>query len=179
MKQTIKTFMFAATLTLVSTATFAQQDNNQQGKRPSPEKMMEQRGNSIAQQLGLDAKTTKKFLEVFKSEQNDMRQLMPQRGSMPPRGERPQGGPQNGQQGQGNQQQGERPQGNPPSMGQGDGQHHGGPQMSDDDKKKMEQVKEKYNKKYAKILSKDQISQMNKIQEQERNNRRPGGNQGK
>lgn len=84
MKQTVKTFMFAIALAMASTATFAQ-SNSQNGNRPSPEAMMEQRANSIAKQMGLDAKTTKKFVSVFKSEQNDMRDVLPKRGGMPPR----------------------------------------------------------------------------------------------
>lgn len=167
MKQTIKTCMFAALLLATTSATFAQ-GNNQNGNRPSHEQMMESRGNNIAKQLGLDEKTTKKFLSVFKSEQNDMKELMPGGGGMPPRGERPQGNPPA-------RPEGDNQQGNPPSMN--GGQHQGRPQMSEDDKKKMESVKQKYNKKYAKFLSQEQISKMYKLQEQERGKNRPeGGN---
>lgn len=169
MKQTVKTFMFAMALTMASTATFAQ-SNSQNGNRPSPETMMEQRANSIAKQMGLDAKTTKKFVSVFKSEQNDMREVLPKRGGMPSRGERPQGNPP-----QGNPPRGERPQGNPPSMNGNSGKGMGRPQMSSEDKQKMAKVKEKYNKKYAKFLTQDQISQMYKLLEQERANHRPNG----
>ena len=169
MKQTVKTFMFAITLTLASSATFAQ-NNSERGNRPSQDNMMEQRANSIAKQMGLDAKTTKKFISVFKSEQNDMKELMPQRGGMPPKGERPQG---NSQQ-QGERPQGERPQGNPPSMNENGGK--GGPQMSNENKQKMAEIKKKYNKKYAKFFSQDQISQMYKLQEQARPNHQSKGN---
>lgn len=154
MKQTVKTFMFAIALTMASTATFAQ-NNSQKGNRPSPEAMMEQRANSIAKQMGLDAKTTKKFVSVFKSEQNDMREVLPKRGGMPPKGE--------------------RPQGNPPSMNGKDGKGMGRPQMSNEEKQKMAKIKEKYNKKYAKFFSQDQIKQMYKLQEQERSNHQPKG----
>ena len=157
MKQTIKTFIFATALTLASTASFAQ-DTPKRGNRPSPEAMMEQRANNIAKQMGLDAKTTKKFISVFKSEQNDMRELMPKRGGMPPRGELPKGNPPTG----------EHPQGNPPSMNGNSGK--GRPEMSHETKQKMAKVKEKYNKKYAKFFSQDQISQLYKLQEQERAN---------
>ncbi len=169
MKQTVKTFMFAIALTMASTATFAQ-NNSEKGNRPSPEAMMEQRANSIAKQMGLDAKTTKKFVSVFKSEQNDMREVLPKRGGMPPKGERPQGNPP-----QGNPPSGERPQGNPPSMNGKDGKGMGSPQMSNEEKQKMAKIKEKYNKKYAKFFSQDQIKQMYKLQEQERSNHQPKG----
>ena len=171
MKQTIKTCMLAALLMATTSATFAQNNN---GNRPSHEQMVENRANNIAKQLGLDSKTTKKFLSVFKSEQNDMKEMMPGGGGMPPRGERPQG---------------ERPQGNPPARPEGDnqnrqgnppsmngGQHQGGPQMSEADQKKMYSVKQKYNKKYAKFLSQDQINKMYQLQEQERGKNRPDGN---
>ncbi len=157
MKQNVKTFMFAIALTMASAATFAQ-GNSQNGNRPSPEAMMEQRANNIAKQMGLDAKTTKKFVSVFKSEQNDMRDVLPKRGGMPPKGERPQGNP---------------PQGNPPSMNGNKGM--GRPQMSSEEKQKMAKIKEKYNKKYAKFFSQDQITQMYKLQEQERANHQPRG----
>ena len=157
MKQNVKTFMFAIALTMASAATFAQ-GNSQNGNRPSPEAMMEQRANNIAKQMGLDAKTTKKFVSVFKSEQNDMRDVLPKRGGMPPKGERPQGNP---------------PQGNPPSMNGNKGM--GRPQMSSEEKQKMAKIKEKYNKKYAKFFSQDQITQMYKLQEQERANHHPRG----
>ncbi len=154
MKQNVKTFMFAIALTMASTATFAQ-GNSQNGSRPSPEAMMEQRANNIAKQMGLDAKTTKKFVSVFKSEQNDMRDVLPKRGGMPP--------------------QGERPQGNPPSMNGNGNKGMGRPQMSSEEKQKMAKIKEKYNKKYAKFFSQDQITQMYKLQEQERANHQPRG----
>lgn len=164
MKQTIKTFVLASTIALASGAAFAQ-NNQQNGNRPSPETMMELRANNIAKQMGLDAKTTKKFVSVFKSEQNDMRDVMPKGGGRPPKGERPQGNPP-----QGNQQQGNQQQGNPPSM---NGKER--PQMSSEQKQKMAKIKEKYNKKYAKFFSQDQITQMYKLQEQERANHKPGG----
>ena len=164
MKQNVKTFMFAIALTMASAATFAQ-GNSQNGNRPSPEAMMEQRANNIAKQMGLDAKTTKKFVSVFKSEQNDMREVLPKRGGRPPKGERPQGNPPSG----------ERPQGNPPSMNGNGGKGTGSPQMSNEDKQKMAKIKEKYNKKYAKFFSQDQITQMYKLQEQERANHQPRG----
>ena len=44
----------------------------------------------------------------------------------------------------------------------------GRPQMSDEDKKKVETLKQKYNKKYAKFLSQDQITKVYQLQEQER-----------
>lgn len=166
MKKTVKTWMFAALLLATSSATFAQDNNsprgNQVGNRPSREQMVERRANNIAKQLGLDAKTSKKFLSVYKKEQSDMMEQMPHRGGMPPRGERPQGMPP----------QGERPQGNPPAM---NGKPSGSPQMSADDKKKVDSIKQKYNKKYAKFLSQDQISKMYQIQEQERQKNRPNG----
>lgn len=166
MKQTIKTCMLAVLLLATTSATFAQ-GNNQGGNRPSREQMVEKRANSIAKQLGLDAKTSKKFLSVYKSEQNDMKDLMPGRGGMPPRGDRPQGNPPA-------RPQGEKPQGNPPSMN-GDNPGKGRPQMSDADKKKMETIKQKYNKKYAKFLNQDQINKMYQLQEQERGKNRPNG----
>ena len=170
MKQTIKTWMFATLLLATSSMTFAQgynpQGNNQRGNRPSREQMIENRANNIAKQLGLDAKTSKKFLSVYKSEQNDMMELMPRRGGMPPRGERPQGNPPA-------RPQGEKPQGNPPSMN--GNRPMGRPQMSEEDKKKMYSLKQKYNKKYAKFLSQDQINKMYQLQEQERGKNRPNG----
>lgn len=168
MKQTIKTWMFATLLLATSSMSFAQsnnsQENKQKGNRPSHEQMIENRGNSIAKQLGLDSKTSKKFMSVFKSEQNAMKEMMPQRGGMPPRGERPQGNPPT-------RPQGEKPQGNPPSMN--GKQSTGRPQMSEDDKKKKDSLKQKYNKKYAKFLSQDQISKMYQLQEQERGKNHP------
>ncbi len=172
MKQTIKTCMLAALLLAATNTTFAQNDNLG-GNRPSREQMVEKRANSIAKQLGLDAKTSKKFLSVYKSEQNDMKELMPGRGGMPPRGNRPQGGDRP----QGNppaQPQGDRPQGNPPSMN-GNTLGKSRPRISEDDKKKMESLKQKYNKKYAKFLSQDQITKMYQLQEQERGKNRPDG----
>ncbi len=177
MKKTIKTWMFATIFLATSSATYAQGNNlqcdNQRGNRQSHEQRIEQRANNIAKQLGLDTKTSKKFLDVFKKEQNDMMEMMPRRGGgIPPRGERPQG-----ERPQGNppaRPQGERPQGNPPAM---NGNQPGGrPQMSEDDKKKMDSLKQKYNKKYAKFLSQDQISKMYQLQEQERQKGRPSGN---
>ena len=87
-----------------------------------------------------------------------MRDVLPKRGGMPPKGERPQGNP---------------PQGNPPSMNGNKGM--GRPQMSSEEKQKMAKIKEKYNKKYAKFFSQDQITQMYKLQEQERANHQPRG----
>lgn len=174
MKQTIKTFVLASALAMASTAAFAQSSSKstqQSGNRPSPEKMIEQRANSIAQKMGLDEKTTKKFLSVFKSEQSAMRELMPQRGNRPPSGERPQGNPPSGERPQGNPPSGERPQGNPPSMDENNTQGPGRHQMSDEDKQKMEKLKTKYEKKYAKFFTQDQISQMRKLQEQDRPSR--------
>lgn len=170
MKQTFKTFVLASALALASTAAFAQstqQSTQQRGNRFSPEAMIEQRANRIAQQMGLDTKLTKKFVSVYKSEQSAMRELMPQRGNRPPRGERPQGEPPRG----------ERPQGNPPSMDGNSAQAPGRPQMSDEDKEKMEKIKTKYEKKYAKFFSQEQIAQMRKFQQQDRPNRRPEGKQ--
>ncbi len=168
MKQTFKTFVLASALALASTAAFAQstqQSAQQRGNRPTPEAMIEQRANRIAQQMGLDTKTTKKFISVYKSEQSAMRELMPQRGNRPPRGERPQGEPPRG----------ERPQGNPPSMDGNNAQAPGRPQMSDEDKEKMEKIKTKYEKKYAKFFTQEQITQMRKFQQQDRPSRRPEG----
>lgn len=171
MKKTVKTWMFAALLLATSSASFAQDNNsprgNQGGNRPSREQMVERRANNIAKQLGLDAKTSKKFLSVYKKEQSDMMEQMPQRGGMPPRGERPQGMPP-----QGERPQGERPQGNPPAM---NGKPAGSHQMSADEKKKVDSIKQKYNKKYAKFLSQDQINKMYQLQEQERQKNRPNG----
>lgn len=90
MKQNIKTWMLTAALMATGVAAQAQNFEQNEGNRPSPEEMMEKRGSSIAQQLGLDKKATKKFLSVYKKQQTEMMQLMP-RGGMPPRGERPQG----------------------------------------------------------------------------------------
>lgn len=150
MKKTTRTIVFAFAMMMASTATFAQ-SNTQNRSLPSTEQMTENRANNIAKQMGLDEKTTKKFVAIFKSEQDDMREFMPKRGSMPPRGERPQWTPA-----QGNQTStGER---RPARM----------PQMSDEDKKKMETVREKYNKKYLKILSQEQVTQMRSLQKQER-----------
>lgn len=168
MKQTIKTFAFALALTAASSATFAQ-SHQQNGNRPSREAMTEQRANSIAKQMGLDEKTTKKFVSVYKSQQSEMQKLLPQRGGRPEgrghvQGQQPQGEcPQNGQ----------CPQGNPPAMN-GNG-CNGRPQMSSEDKQKMEKVKTKYDKKYAKFFSQEQITQMYKLQEQERANHQRGG----
>ncbi len=154
MKQGIKTILLATALTFTLGSAMAQ-DNQGKGNRPSPEQMMEKRGNNIAKQLGLDEKTTKKFLSVYKSEQSAMRELMPKRGGMPPRGERPQGTPP----------QGNPPQGNPPAM---DGNKpKGKPQMSEEDKKKMDSLRQKYNKKYAKFLSQEQIAKVYELQKQE------------
>lgn len=170
MKQTFKTFVLASALALASTAAFAQstqQSTQQRGNRLSPEAMIEQRANRIAQQMGLDTKLTKKFVSVYKSEQSAMREVMPQRGNRPPRGERPQGEPPRG----------ERPQGNPPSMDGNNAQAPGRPQMSDEDKEKMEKIKTKYEKKYAKFFSQEQIAQMRKFQQQDRPSRRSEGKQ--
>lgn len=176
MKQTIKTWMFAALLLATSSATFAQDNNSQSDKqrdnRPSREEMIERRGDNIVKQLGLDEKTSKKFLTVYKKEQSEMMEMMPRRGGdKSQRGERPQGERQ-----QGNppaRPQGEKPQGNPPSM---DGnQSAGRPQMSEEDQKKMDSIKQKYNKKYAKFLSQEQISKMYQFQEQERQKGHPNG----
>ena len=162
MKQEIKTFIFAIALSMTCGMAMAQGYQNG-GNRPSREQMVEKQANSIAQQLGLDSKTCKKFVSVYKSEQNDMMNLMPRRGGMgmppkdgmPPIGQRP--------------TQGERPQGNPPAMN--GNKPMGRPQMSDEDKKKVETLKQKYNKKYAKFLSQDQITKVYQLQEQERANR--------
>lgn len=53
----------------------------------------------------------------------------------------------------------------------------GRPQMSDEDKKKVETLKQKYNKKYAKFLSQDQITKVYQLQEQERAKRHPQAKQ--
>ena len=159
-KQLIKTFALAFAMTAVSTASFAQ-DANKSSNRPSREQMVETQANNIAKQLGLDDKTTKKFLSVYKSEQEDMRQLMPRRGrgGMPPRGQRPPEGQQPEANGQNMKQ--EKPSSNPPKM-------------SEEDQKKIASLKETYNKKYSKILSQEQITQMYKLQEQERSTRHFG-----
>ena len=154
MKQIFKTFMIVAALTATTSSIYAQDNNrNYRQDRPSPEQMIEQQANSIANQLGLNAKTSKKFLSVYKSQHNDMMQLMPRGGGMPPKGERQQGD---------RTQQRQRPQGERPS---------GRPQMSEANQKKMASLKEKYDKKYSKFLSQSQIEQMYKIQEQERSKR--------
>ena len=140
MKQNIKTFLFAALLIGACSTGYAQ-DNNREG-RPSHEEMVERQASDIASQMGLDEKTTKKFLSVYKSEQSDMMELMPRPSGRPPRGE-----------------------------------HRGGPQMSEEDKKKMEEVKTKYRKKYSKFLSDEQIEQVYKLQQQQRDKHRPGGKQ--
>lgn len=176
MTQSIKTFLLAMAISMTGTATFAQ-DKPQGGQRPSPEAMMEQRANSIAKQMGLDAKTTKKFISVFKSEQRDMRELMPKRGGMPPRGERPPGNPPKGNPPQGNPPKGNPPQGNPPKGNPPamNGKSMDKPKMSEEEKQKMAKVREKYNKRYAKFFSQAQIAQMYKLQEQERANHQPKG----
>lgn len=170
MKQNIKTFLFAALLIGAYSTGYAQ-DNNREG-RPSHEEMVERQASDIATQMGLDEKTTKKFLSVYKSEQSDMMELMPRPSGRPPRGERPEGNPP----------QGNPPQGNPPADApsgdmQQNGEHRGGPQMSEEDQKKMEEVKTKYRKKYSKFLSDEQIEQVYKLQQQQRDKHRPGGKQ--
>ena len=154
-KQLLKTFALAFAMTAVSTASFAQ-DANRSGNRPSHEQMVETQANNIAKQLGLDDKTTKEFLTVYKSEQEDMRQLMPRRGrgGMPPRGQQPKANGQDLEQG--------KPSRNPPKM-------------SEEVQKKIASLKETYNKKYSKFLSQEQISQMYKFQEQERSKYHFGG----
>lgn len=162
MKQDIKTFVVASLLMASTTITFAQDQKQDRGNRPSPEQMTEQQAQIIAKQLGLDEKTSKKFLSVYKSEQNDMRELMPRRGGMKPKGERPQG----------MRPQGDRQQGNPPAdFKRGNGQRGNQP-MSEETQKKVKELKEKYNKEYAKFLSQEQIEQVYKLQEQGRGSRR-------
>ena len=152
-KQFLKTFALAFAMTAVCTASFAQ-DANRSGNRPSREQMVETQANNIAKQLGLDDKTTKKFLSVYKSEQEDMRQLMPRRGQRPSDGQRPEANGQDLKQG--------KPSGNPPKM-------------SEEDQKKIASLKETYIKKYSEFLSQEQITQMYKLQEQERSTRHFGG----
>ena len=139
-----------------SSVTFAQSNGgrNNGGNHPSREQMIENQANNIAKQLGLDAKTSKKFLSVYKSEQNDMRELMPKRGGMPPRGERPQGNPPSGK--PGDMKQGEAPK----------GAQKGIPKMSEEDQKKMQNIKDKYNKKYSKFLTQEQIQKVYQLQRQ-------------
>lgn len=167
MKQNIKTFVVASMLMASTTIAFAQNQKQDRGNRPSPEQMTEQQAQKIAKQLGLDEKTSKKFLSVYKSEQNDMRELMPRRGGMPPRGERPQG----------MQQRGDRQQGNPPADFKRGGAPRGNQPMSEETQKKVKELKEKYNKKYAKFLSQEQIEQVYKLQEQGRGPRRQADKQ--
>ncbi len=159
MKQVIKTWMFATILLATSSISFAQDNSmhgeHQRGNRQPHEEMMEHRADNIAKQLGLDAKTSKKFLSVYKKEQSEMMEMMhPHKG-----GDK--------------FQRGERPQGNPPTR---KGKPSAGrPQMSENDRKKMDSIKQKYNKKYAKFLSQEQISKMYQLQEQERQKGRPNG----
>ena len=47
--------------------------------------------------------------------------------------------------------------------------------MSEEDQKKVASLKEEYNKKYSKFLSQEQITQMYKLQEQQRSQRQFGG----
>lgn len=150
MRKTTATFVFAIAVMMASTTTSAQ-SNTQNRSLPTMEQMAENRANNIAKQMGLDEKTAKKFVSLFKSEQNDMQEFMPKRGGMPPRGERPQWTPA-----QGNQ------------TSTGERRLTRMPQMSDENKKKMETVREKYNKKYLKILSQEQVTQMRNLQKQER-----------
>ena len=151
MKQNIKTWMLTAALMATGVAAQAQNFEQNEGNRPSPEEMMEKRGSSIAQQLGLDKKATKKFLSVYKKQQTEMMQLMP-RGGMPPRGERPQGErPDMKKEGMKRDSIGRRPMGRP--------------QMSEADKQKMNEVKAKYDKEYAKFLTQDQLTQLGKLQQ--------------
>ena len=173
MRKTIKTSMFAIILLATSSAANAQANVSQSGhrgiNRPSPEKRIENMAKKIANQLGLDEKTSKKFQELYKKEQNDMMETMPSKGNGMPQmggqqGNPPMGGPQ------GNPPMG-GPQGNPPSMN--GGQPMGGPQMSETKKKDLDAIKKKYNKKYAKLLSQEQINKMHEIQEQERQKNRP------
>lgn len=182
MRKTIKTSMFAIILLATSSAANAQTNVSQSShrgiNRPSPEKRIENMAKKIANQLGLDEKTSKKFQELYKKEQNDMMETMPSKGSGMPQmggqqGNPPMGGPQgNPPMGgpQGNPPMG-GPQGNPPSMN--GGQPMGGPQMSETKKKDLDAIKKKYNKKYAKLLSQEQINKMHEIQEQERQKNRP------
>ena len=182
MRKTIKTSMFAIILLATCSAANAQANDSQGGhrgiNRPSPEKRIENMAKKIANQLGLDEKTSKKFQELYKKEQNDMMETMPSKGSGMPQmggqqGNPPMGGPQgNPPMGgpQGNPPMG-GPQGNPPSMN--GGQPMGGPQMSETKKKDLDAIKKKYNKKYAKLLSQEQINKMHEIQEQERQKNRP------
>lgn len=164
MKQNMKTFLFATLLMATTSVTFAQSNGarNNGGNRPSREQMIENQANNIAKQLGLDAKTSKKFLSVYKSEQNDMRELMPKRGGMPPRdgmpprGEHPQGNPPSGK--PGDMKQGEAPKGAPKGM----------PKMSEEDQKKMKSIKDKYNKKYSKFLTQEQIQKVYQLQRPKR-----------
>lgn len=160
-KQLLKTFALAFAMTAVNIASFAQ-DANRSSNRPSHEQMVETQANNIAKQLGLDDKTTKKFLSVYKSEQEDMRQLMPRRGrgGMPPRGQRP--------------PEGQQPEANGQDLKQGKPSGNL-PKMSEEEQKKIASLKETYNKKYSKFLSQEQITQMYKLQEQERNKRHFGG----
>ncbi len=162
MKQTIMTFALAAALAMASTTASAQSRNH-----VSPETMIEQQANRIAQQMNLDAKTTKKFVSVYKSEQSAMRELMPQRSGRPQGGGRPEGMPPRG----------ERPEGNPPAMNGSDAKAPARPQMSEENRQKMDKLKAKYEKKYAKFFTQEQISQMRKYGEQNRANRRPQSKQ--
>ena len=154
-RKSMKTIAFALAMMAMSTATYGQNGN---GNRPSREQMIETQANTIAQQLGLDSKTAKKFLSVYKSEQADMRELMPQRGGMPSKGSRSDA---NGQK----ENMGKR------SNGANMGTHN----MSEEDQKKVASLKEKYNKKYSKFLNQEQITQMYKLQEQQRSQRQFGG----
>ena len=79
---------------------------------------------------------------------------MPKRGGMPPRGERPQGNPPSGK--PGDMKQGEAPK----------GAQKGIPKMSEEDQKKMQNIKDKYNKKYSKFLTQEQIQKVYQLQRQ-------------
>lgn len=163
-KQNIKTFMVAIALMAAGTTVFAQEANaDKKGNRPNREQRMENMANDIAQQLGLNEKTSKKFIKVFKEQQEERMKLMPRRGGMPPKGERPDGPRPESNSGQASQNS--RPMGGMKR-----------PPMSEEDMKKMKELDEKYDKEYAKILSKDQISQMNTIKQEMMKKNRPGGN---
>ena len=173
MKNNFKTLMTGMVLLATCAVGNAQNtDNRGFGGGQMGEQSVETRGNAIAKELGLDASTTKKFLSVYKKEQSAMQELMPSRGQRPegnpPSDKRPQGNPPQGAPGDMGQG-GRRPQGNPPS---GDFQQNEtnrnnnsssrrrGPQMSEETRKKMEEVQTKYKKQYGKFLSEEQIQKV-------------------
>lgn len=78
-RKDLKALALAMMMLSMGTASFAQ-DAQRGGNRPSREQMIEMQANNIAKNLKLDEKNSQKFLEIFKSEQEEMRSLRPKRG---------------------------------------------------------------------------------------------------